>query len=168
MEKAMLDQLTTNIVGKKDRLAELFTLYDLNKIGYDVQESLCNDIRDKVLKENEFVVSRILGGGSQRELPLKNGERITNQNDDWLMSDEDFGRYQRICIAEMAKAGVTDEKGYYTQDWLQRKSDSWSELVDFIIDEILPDGLRKIFKDHRYSVMRMNQLLDITRPIVGC
>lgn len=168
MEKAMLEQLTTNIVGKKDRLAELFTLYDLNKLGYEVQESHCNDIRDKVLKENEFVMSPILGGGNERGLPLKVGDRITNHDDDWLMSDEDFERYQQICIAEMAKAGLTDEKGYYTQDWLQRKANSWSELVDFIIDEILPDGLRKIFKDHRYSVTRMNQLLDITRPIVGC
>lgn len=168
MEKEMLAQLTNNIVGKKDKLAELFTLYDLNKLGYEVQESHCNDVRDQVLKDNEFFMSRILGGGSERELPLKIGDRITDHNDDWLMSDEDFDRYQKICVAEMAKAGLTDERGFYTEDWVQRKLDSWNELVDYIINEILPDGIRKIFKDHRYSVMRMNQLLDITRPIVGC
>lgn len=167
MEKEMLAQLTNNIVGKKDKLAELFTLYDLNKLGYEVQESQCNDVRDKILKDNEFFVSRILGGGSVRELPLKIGDRILNHNDDWLMSDEDFDRYQKICVAEMCKAGLTNEKGFYTEDWLQRKLDSWNELVDYIINEILPDGIRKIFKDHRYSVMRMNQLVDITRPIVG-
>ena len=63
--------------------------------------------------------------------------------------------------------GVTDERGYYITDWLGIKGDASRALVNFIIDAILPDGMREQFSAVRLNIVQTDKLLDIVRPIVA-
>ena len=45
--------------------------------------------------------------------------------------------------------------------------DARRALVDFIIDAILPDGMREQFSAVRLNIVQTDKLLDIVRPIVA-
>lgn len=58
------------------------------------------------------------------------------------------------------EAGLTDEKGYYITNWDMIACDARCELVDYIIDEIVPENFRKLFGQNRASIVFQEKLIN--------
>lgn len=160
MEKELLlAELTKNCEGKKERLFELMKSYELAELGRDVQRQHFKDIENKVLQENEFFCGR--DGLTKRcdEQPSF-GERITDEKWSFLLSDEDFDRLQKMMQPLSVEAGLTDEKGYYITNWDMIACDARCELVDYIIDEIVPGDFRELFGQNRASIVFQEKLIN--------
>ena len=155
-EKILLAELTKNCDEKKQKLIELLTTFELAEIGYDMQEQQCKDIYNQILAENEFYAAR---DGSRMGVGL--GDRITDESQDFLLSDEEWDRLQSLVQPALTKAGITDERGYYVERWSEIRCHARSELVDYILDDILPLPLRMSLEVCRNSVVWQDKLIKV-------
>lgn len=135
--------------------------YDLAVLGRDVADAHEKEIRNKILSENEFFSCRECG-----RCRLKIGDRITDETYTFLMSEEDFDRYQNISIRYFVEEGITDKDGRYLTDWVSIKVNAMNALADYIIDNILPAELREHFDKFRRNVVQEERLIDITREAI--
>lgn len=155
-EKILLAELTKNCDEKKQKLIELLTTFELAEIGYDMQEQQCKDIYNQILAENEFYAAK---DGSRMGVGL--GDRITDESQDFLLSDEEWDRLQSLVQPALTKAGITDERGYYVERWSEIRCHARSELVDYILDDILPLPLRMSLEVCRNSVVWQDKLIKV-------
>ena len=160
-EKILLAELTKNCGEKKEKVCELLSVYELTELGRDVWRQQFKDIEDRVLQENEFFCERDVN--SRYEDMPKSGERILIEKWDFLLSDEDFERLQALLHPIYVKENLTDEKGYYIENWDMKLCDARCELVDYIINEIIPASLRQIFWENRLNIIYQEKLIKITK-----
>lgn len=157
----LIVELGVNIKKHKVRLLELMKAYDLAVLGRDVAGAHENEIRSKILSENEFFAGRECG-----RCRLKIGDRITDETYTLLMSEEDFDRYKNISLRYFVEEGITDKDGRYLTDWVSIKVNAMNALADYIIDNILPAELREHFDKFRRNVVQEERLIDITREAI--
>lgn len=156
----MLNELIQNRCKNVDKLRELLETYDLADIGDKMQEQRVKEIYNRVLRENEFfAVQDSLCSN------IKIGDRITDEKQDFLMSEEDFQRMLDLAQPILFAEKITDEKGYYINDWASKRNKTWVELVNFIIQEILPTPFRETFWENRFNVPKMDKLIESVRKI---
>ena len=155
---------TANVKANIQQLAELFKAYDLAELGYKMQEEQSKQCYTEALQAGEYHAA---DGYNMRGVNINEGDRVTDEKYSWLLSDVDFDRLQTAALRLLVRDGVTDERGYYITDWLGIKGDARRALVDFIIDAILPDGMREQFSAVRLNIVQTDKLLDIVRPIVA-
>lgn len=161
MEKTILTaELKKNCETNKEKLSELLKVYDLTVLGYQVQEQRCKDVYNKVLSENEFFASRDV---ARTEIQV--GERITDEKFDFLLSDEDFERLVSLARPVFVAEGITDENGYFIEDWVTRKVSARKELVEFIIQNIVPSEMREKFWEVRHNIVQTDKLISIMRSV---
>ena len=153
-------ELKKNCETNREKLSELLKVYDLAVLGYDVQEQRCKDVYNKVLSKNEFYASRDI-----ERTGVKVGERITDEKFDFLLSDEDFDRLQALAIQIFVAEKITDENGYFIENWVTKKVQARKELVEFIINNIVPKEMRETFSAAKYNIVQMDKLINITRAI---
>ena len=139
-----------------EKLAELKKTLELAKLGQDVQRQHFKDIENKVLQENEFFCARDF----KRTANIKVGERITSEEWDFLLSDEEFDRLQNTMLPLWVEAGLTDERGYYKTNWDMIACNAKRELVEFIILNLVPKGMREIFWRERSSVLVEDKIIS--------
>lgn len=158
-----LEQLTANCSAENlMKLSDLYKSYELAKLGREIQDEQIKGIYNQVLAEHEFFSSQDFG-----RMGLKKGERITDESNDFCMSEDDFRRFQELCAPRLVEDGITDENGYYVTKWTDIEVDARRELIDFIIDNIIPMPLRKDFANNQLSYTMGEKLLAITRPLVA-
>lgn len=162
--KKMQAVFTANVKANIQQLAELFKAYDLAKLGYKMQEEQSKQCYTEALQAGEYHAAE---GYNMRSVNINEGDRVTDEKYSWLLSDVDFDRLQTATLRLLVRDGVTDERGYYITDWLGIKGDARRALVDFIIDTILPTGMREQFAAVRLNIVQTDKLLDIVRPIVA-
>lgn len=162
--KKMTAEFTANVKANIQQLAELFKAYDLAELGYKMQEEQSKQCYTEALQAGEY---RAAEGYNMRGVNINEGDRVTDEKYSWLLSDVDFGRLQTAALRLLVRDGVTDEKGYYITDWLGIKGDARRALVNFIIDTVLPDGMRAQFAAVRLNIVQTDKLLNIVRPIVA-
>lgn len=155
----MMSELAVNCTAQCKKLAELFEAFDLAKLGYEAQEAHIADLYNEVLKEHTFYTSK-----DCEKLGKKAGNRVEDEQDTFLLSKSDFEKFLELTTQKLAEAGITDTKGYYITNWLTIKMDAKRELVNFIIDCILPKNLISRFEEARHNVVYQDKLLDIIRP----
>lgn len=153
-------ELKKNCETHREKLSELLKVYDLAVLGYDVQEQRCKDVYNKVLSKNEFYASRDI-----ERTGVKVGDRITDEKFDFLLSDEDFERMQTLAHPIFVAEGITDENDYFIENWLREKTSARKELVEFIINNIVPQEMREKFLGAKYNIVQMNKLIDIMRSV---
>ena len=160
--KKLRDELQGNLTKEKiEKLAELLKVYDLAKLGRDVQEAEFKEIDDNVLGENEFfAVHEYTRSGGET---IRKGDRITDSTFDFLLSEDDFHRLYDLCRPHHVAQGLTDENDRYVTDWMTIWIDAERALVDFIIDEIIPESLRNDFETARRNVVYHDKLIGIAR-----
>ncbi len=156
-------ELKKNCETNVEKLFELLKEYDLCVLGEEVQEKRINEIYNRVLKENTFKVSKDYSG--YRDCP-KPGERITDEKLDFLMSDEDYEKFLGIALPLLVEAGLTDNEYRYRINWSYFRMEAKTDLVNFIIDKILPTEMRKIISPYRFNVVQQDKLIDIMRKVV--
>lgn len=160
MEKnLLLVELAKNCEGKKQKLLDLLKVFDLAELGYEIQEQACTDCYTKVLSENEFLCTH----GFAQRTGIKVGERVTNGNDLFLLSDKDFDKVMELARPILVKRKITDADGYYLQNWISKKVEARRELVEFILTEILPESMRKDFNSCRHNIIYSDKLINAFR-----
>lgn len=157
-------ELKKNCETKRERLQNLFEAFDIATLGDKMQDQVFKDIYNKVLSENVFLVSKDFT--SYRDDCMRPGERITDERFDFMMSDEDFEKFQKISLLYFVEAGLTDINFRYKTDWHALRMESKTDLVNFIIDEILPAEIRKAVSPYRFNVVQQDKLIDIMRKVV--
>lgn len=159
-EEKMLSELIENRNANIEKLRELLATYDAAVIGYRLQEQQEKDICNRVLRENEFFASTEF-----ERIGIKTGDRITDEKDEFLLSEEDFQRVNDLMLPILVAENVTNEKGYYIIDWASKRSNAWVELVNFIIQKILPTPFRETYWEFRLHVAKMDKLIEAVRKI---
>lgn len=159
-EKKLTAELKRNCETNREKLSELMKVYDLTVLGYQVQEQRCKDVYNKVLAENEFYASRDI-----ERTEIKVGERITDEKFDFLLSDEDFDRLQTLARPIFVAEGITDENGYFIENWVTKKVHARKDLVEFIIKNIVPSELREQFWEVRHNIVQTDKLIEIMRSV---
>ena len=158
-EKILLAELTKNCGEKKERVLNLLEEYELAELGRDVWNQRFKDVENRVLNEHVFLCGHPELKVRCDEQP-KFGERITDEKWSFLLSDEDFDRLQKMMQPLYVEASLTDEKGYYITNWDMIACDAQCELVDYIIDEIVPEIFRGKFGQHRASIVFQEKLIN--------
>ena len=163
MEKKELTAVfTANVKSNIQQLAELFKAYDLAELGYKMQEEREKERYNEALTATPFYAAK-----SYDRCEIKVGERVTREFYAFLLSKEDFNRLLDLTAPILEREGITNAEGKYITDWLGIKGDARRALVNFIIDTILPDGIREQFSAVRLNIVQTDKLLDIVRPIVA-
>lgn len=153
-------ELKKNCETNREKLSKLMKVYDLCVLGYDMQEQRCKDVYNKVLSENEFYAKRGCG-----RCGVKIGERITDEKFDFLLSDEDFDRLQTLALPFFVAEGITDENGYFIENCVTKKVSARKELVEFIIQNIVPFEMRETFWEARQNIVQTDKLINIMRSV---
>lgn len=153
-------ELKLNCEKNREKLSELLKVYDLTVLGYDMQEQRCKDVYNKVLSENEFYAKRDCG-----RCEVKIGERITDEKFDFLLSDEDFDRLQTMARPIFVAEGITDENDYFIENWVTKKVSARKELVEFIIQNIVPSEMRETFWEAKHNIVQTDKLIEIMRSV---
>ena len=145
-------ELMTNCNQHREQLMNLREEYELAKIGLEMQESQEKDIANKILADNVFTASEECEN-------IKAGDRITRDEDTFLMSDADFTRFLNLSTAASTAAGITTEDGTYINNWFDIMVKAKKSLVDFILDHIVPTSLRSQLEGCRTSVVYQDKLI---------
>lgn len=161
--KEMTAVFTANVKANIQQLADLFKAYDIAKLGDEAQDARTKECYAEALKNGVYCSDKDWGRG----LNIKAGDRITDPNLMYYLSENDFVRLLKEGQKIMRREGITDKEGYYITPWTSIKVDARRALVDFIIDAILPDGMREQFSAVRLNIVQTDKLLDIVRPIVA-
>lgn len=162
--KEMTAEFSANVKANIEQLADLFKAYDLAELGYKMQEEQCKQCHNEALNAGEYYAAE---GCNVCGVNIKQGDRVTDEKFAFLLSDEDWDRYAAATLPILERDGLTDAEGYYKTDWLGIKGDARRALVNFIIDTILPGGMREQFSAVRLNIVQTDKLLDIVRPIVA-
>lgn len=159
-EIKLMAELKKNCETNREELSELMKVYDLCVLGYDMQEQRCKDVYNKVLAENEFYAKRDCG-----RCEVKVGKRITDEKFDFLLSDKDFDRLQTLAHPIFVAEGITDENDYFIENWVTKKVSAHTDLVEFIIKNIVPSEMREEFWEARQNITQMDELINVMRSV---
>ena len=158
----MTAEFAVNVKANLQQLAELFKAYDIAKLGDEAQDARTKECYAEALKNGVYCSDKDWGRG----LNIKAGDRITDPNLMYYLGENDFARLLKESNKITLREGITDKDGYYITPWASIMLDARRALVDFIIDAILPDGMREQFSAVRLNIVQTDKLLDIVRPIV--
>lgn len=161
MDKKMLAEFTAKCKKGEKKLFELMKLYDLAELGYKLQDEQTKEVYNEILAKNEFFVARDDPHGKYAP-----GMRITSEDDSFMMSDEDFQRMLDLARPVMVERKITDENGYFLEDWFGMRQKAWRELVEYIIQEIVPDQMRDEFWARRTNVVFGDKLIDALKSSI--
>ena len=162
MEK-QLAELTRNVTPEvRGKLSDLFRLYEVARLGNEVQNAQINDLYDKTLSENEFYAA-----ADERRMGINKGDRIFSHKYDFLLSKDDFNRLLYLAGKKLEAAGICDKIGYYLVNWTIQMINAKNALIDFIIKNIVPEDFRPIFWENRRNVAKMEKLIEITKPLAA-
>lgn len=153
-------ELKKNCETNRKKLSELLKVYDFCVLGYQVQEQRSKDVYNKVLSENEFYASRDI-----ERTEIKVGERITDEKFDFLLSDEDFERLGTLAHPIFVAEGITDENDRFIENWVTKKVSARKDLVEFIIQNIVPSEMREKFWEARHNIVLTDKLISIMRSV---
>ena len=160
-EKMLLAELTKNCEGKKQKLFDLLKVFELAKLGYEMQDEMCDDVYNEVLQKNEFFCCKDVD-----RTGLKVGDRITDEKFMFLLSDEDFEKVLSLANPIMVEREITDETGFFLVDWCNKILDARKELVEFILGEILPKELSDGLDSCRWNVVHSDKLINALKSCI--
>lgn len=162
-ESLQIAELAANCTASRATLAELLKTYDLAALGQEVQDSQFKDIYNRVLAENEFFAS----AGCSPRCGIEKGARILDSKFDFLLSEEDFHRLYDLCRPIFIREGLTDENDCYITNWLTLKVEARQAVIDYTIQNVLPQSFRAIFWENRLNYTQMEKLLDLARKMAA-
>ena len=136
MEKEiLLAELQKNCNAYRNEMNDLLKELELTILGNEIQEEEFKVIYEYVLSKNEFFATDDFKRG---EKEIHKGERILEEEFTFLMSDDDFRRYQKLCVPYFVQENLTDERGFLITNWSRMVVDTKNKLFDFICHKFLP------------------------------
>ena len=155
-----LQELQENCKRNATELSELFQIYDLCTLGDQMQEERIKEIYNSVLADNEFFASE-----DGKRIGIEKGGRVLSEDFLFLLSREDFNRFQELAAPVLVREKITDGEGVYLEPWTTKKIEARRVLIDFIINQIIPATLRPIFARNRLNYTMGEKLLEMTRKV---
>jgi hypothetical protein len=152
--KNLENELKANCEQHREKLMNLKKEYELAKLGLEMYEQQEKEIDNKVLAENVFTAEMDVP-----DMNIKKGDRITCEEETFLMSDADFQRYQELTTKGTAAAGLTTEDGYYITNWHIISVKAKQALINFLLDYIVPAPMRGQMEGCRTRVVYQDKLL---------
>ena len=163
-EKKLQAELAANCKQHSKQLSELLKDYELTCLGYDLQEQRCKDVYNRVLAENEFFIAKNTDIANKRSgNDFHEGDRVTSEEYMFMLADADFEKVLDLAAPIFVAEKITDERGYYIENWCQMRNDSRNELVNFIISNVIPVELRGAFYRLRHNVVQQSKLIGIVK-----
>lgn len=147
----------TNMNNGKDHLHLLKLQYLAAQITeHELQEKF-DIISNQVLQDNIFLSSK-----EYDRININKGDRITDCNNIFCMTDEDMDKYFELCNVETFKHGLTTEDGTYCNgcNGMQIKLDAENTLIDYQIS-LLPKAMQKDFEAVKKNYTHRQKFLDI-------
>lgn len=139
--KNLLGELVSNCKNGRDQLRKLNDEYiRLNNLKWQRDEKE-DYVRNLVLLDNTFYADKDTPAYSSGR--IQKGDRITENAFSYLMSDEDFEKYDTICMERLLSAGLVDKEGNPTPDYNKQTSDALQNTIDFFISTVVPKIFRK-------------------------
>ena len=154
---ALLAEFKNNMKGKESKLIQLLATLDLMKLGEQLREQREKEVYNYILAEYKFFASE----SCERD-GINVGERITDEKNLYLLSSEDFNKVLELAGPIMFAKQITDENGYYLDDWTGKKVDAHKNLVEFILG-IVPASMKKTLEECRYNVVYADKLIKAFR-----
>jgi hypothetical protein len=162
-EKILLAELTKNCGEKKKKLMDLLKAFDLAELGRKMDDEREKEISNRVLAENEFFCCKEYS----RDTGFKIGERVTDEEFTFLLSESDFQKYLKLRRPLLVAAKLCDKEGYYLVNWGMITRDARYALVEYIIDEIVPKSIAGVFRKNIHSIVMQEKLIKITKEAFG-
>lgn len=159
-EDLLLVELKKNCKQYGKELREMLTALDLTILGNDVQEQHFKDIYNRVLEENEFFAAEECSRG---DVVVKKGDRITDESFTFLLSEEDFDRWQKISLPYCVEEDLVDENGYFITNWSMMVIEEKNKVFEFICKKVLPKEIGDFFYENRWNITIQNRVIDITK-----
>ncbi len=152
-------EFSANMEANKDKLHLLKLQYLAAQLIEEELKEKFKACYNKVLQDNIFTVSKVFDRDNDT---VKIGDRITDDDNCFRMSEDDFNKYQKLCTIETHKAGLTTEDGTYTEgnNGMMIRLDAENALIDFQIS-LLPENIREEFKDVKKNYTLRHKFLDI-------
>ena len=163
-EKKMMAEMMKNFGKKKNVLKELVKTYQVAKLGDEVQEEHIREIHNRVLNENEFFAEAECSRG---ETDIKAGDRITEDEFTFLLSEDDFDRFMDLSAPILVTEKVTDENGQYITNWSMMKVEAVNSLFEYVCKEVLPKKEGDKLYEFRWSYMTQKKVLGLTCKLFG-
>jgi hypothetical protein len=159
IDASMFDkkEFENNMNQGKDHLHLLKLQYlAAQLVEHELQEKF-NEAHNKVLQDNEFFVVN-----TDTRLSQKIGDRITDQEYEFCMSDEDLKKYFALCTIETTKRGLTKDDGTYNDNCngIEIKFKAENALVDYQIS-LLPKALQDEFQAVKKDYVLKHKFIDI-------
>jgi hypothetical protein len=138
----------------KYKLALLKGNYNRTKAEYERIENQVEEIGNHILAEYPFF---------EEDEPAK---RITDHNQDYLMSESDFTKYLALLYAEEQKAGIAHPDGMeYSAEGPAKQAyiDAEKALIQYGLD-IIPAGMadtKYTLQEHIFSPKIRQGILDL-------
>lgn len=154
-----------------NRLNDLVMEYKIAKLNWDLIKEQDEDIKRKILAENEFYAEADKASRCGDEP----GKRILEPFSDFLMCNEDFDKYLDLLYAEYLKAGIADVRGRgYCPDNAARDLFYRAEkaLINYTLEELPADvaGVKidkAKFRDGIRNIKYKERFLDIIFKLAG-
>jgi len=136
MTDNLLQQFTEILNSRAEELHDLQTLYNLKKIQNDMVQEQFKKLENKVLSENIFCAAK-----TYERIGLSAGDRITDQRNDFTMSESDMEKYLKLCTIETTKAGLTYPDSTYTEEGNTENQlrEIKNQLINFAVEILPPD-----------------------------
>jgi len=163
-EKKMMAEMMKNFGEKKNVLKELVKTYHVAKLGDEVQEEHIREIHNRVLAENEFFAEDECSRGN---VSIKVGDRITQDEFTFLLSEEDFDRFQNLAAPILVAEKITDENGCYITNWSMMKVETVNKLFEYVCKNVLPKKEGEELFEFRWHYKVQQKVLDLTCKLFG-
>lgn len=163
-EKILLAEMMKNFGKKKSVLYDLVKIYQVAKIGDEAQEEHIKEIHNRVLAENEFFA---VDECSHGEVAIKIGDRITDEEFTFLLSDDDFDKFQELAMPYLVDEKVTDEDGCYITNFSMMKVEAVNKIYEFVCKEVMPKKEGEEMWEHRWHYMTQQKVLSLTCKLFG-
>lgn len=146
-----------NMKKHEKELADSLKLYDLACLNYNMQEQQFRDCTTEALKQDTYLAAE-----DCPDFGVKVGDRILDEQCDFLLSERDF---PRLCVAinKITTArGLTREDGYILNNALPIMGAARRDLLK-LIASIIPPEVTEGVNIMRASVVNQDKLIDIFR-----
>lgn len=151
-------EFAKNYVMHKQQLLERYKVLELSRLGSDVQRQQFKDIENRVLSQHKFCAKQ----ECSERLGIKPGDRITDAEYSFLLSEDDFNRLQELMLPVWVEEGLSDKSGRFIKNWDMIAIEAEREFASYIIDNIVPAERRHRLREGiKNSIILRDKLIDI-------
>ena len=163
-EKIMMAEMMKNFGEKKEALKELVKVYQIAKIGDEVQEAHIKEIYNRVLAENEFFAEMECSRG---KVAIKKGDRIMDEEFSFLLSENDFDKLQNLAAPILVAEKVTDEDGCYITNYSMMKVEAVNKIFEYVCKNVMPKKEGAELYEFRWKYSTQLKVVDVTCKLFG-